>query len=254
MCFMSEHIPDKLMRFYHMLRYVNFRALQKGMELSDDRIDLLQAIIRGEHEVDHLYSLLDIHLACLKVLFRDEYLKAKIPPHANADGEIYTYDPAKNGMNLIKHGLAFNEVATYSPRFGALNVPCPDNQDGVRMVILSKLVIPESSPPILPTPAIKDGKGLSTLSIAVFERSRYRFVSSRTFREDDWKAVMKGAVKNIYTGKGEEGLRQDFLTMCRDKVREHLFGEGDPKETPIRVIRPAEQSGGPQDSPAVPPL
>lgn len=238
MCFMSDHIPDKLMRFYHILPYVNFKALQKGMELSDDRIDLLQAIIRGEYEVDHLYTLLDIHLACLKVLFRDEYLKAKIPPHANADGEVYTYDPAKNGMNLIKHGLAFNEVAAYSPGFGALNVPCPDSQDGVRMVVLSKLVIPESFPPILPTSRLKDGKGLSTLSIAVFEGDKYRFISSRTFREDDWKPVMRGAVKNIYAAKGEEKQRADFLDLCREKVQEHLFGKTDHKDTPIQIIRP----------------
>lgn len=239
MCFMSEHIPDKLMRFYHMLRYVNFRALQKGMELSDDRIDLLQAIIRGEHEVDHLYSRLDIHLACLKVLFRDEYLKAQVQPHANASGDVYTYDPAKNGMNLIKHGLTFNEVVSYSPAFAALTVPCPDGQDGERMVILSKMVVPKSCPLILPTPGNEDGEGLSTLSIAVYVEGRYRFISARSFRKDDWQAVMRGAVKNIYVGEGEEKLRNQFLGRCRKKVIEHLFGKADPKGTPIQIIRPA---------------
>lgn len=243
MDFMREHIPEKLMRFYHILPYVNFRALQKGMELSDDRIDLLQAIIRGEHEVDHLYSLLDIHLACLKVLFRNEYLKATVKPHANANGENYSYDPAKNGMNLIKHGLTFNEVVSFSPAFAALTIPCPDDQDGVRMVILSKLEVPRKAPPILPTPGIKHGQDLSTLSIAVFEKEKYRFISARAFREDDWQVVMRGAVKNIYAGKGEEKLRNEFLGRCRKKVREHLFGKPDHKGTPIQVIRPASTAG-----------
>lgn len=235
---MKEHIPEKLMRFYHILPYINFKALQKGLELSDERVALLQAIIREEYEVDHLYSLLDIRLACLKLLFREEYLKAKVQPHANASGELYTYDPAKNGLNLIKHGLTFNEVASFSPAFGALTVPCPDSQDGVRMVILSKLFIPEPFQLILPTSGLESGEDLSTLSIAVFREGRYRFISSRILREDGWEAHLKGAVKNIYAGEGEAALKQAFLKQCKAAVREHLFGNRDSKETPIRIIRP----------------
>lgn len=234
MDFIHEHLPQQLIELCDRLPSVNLQERRGELQLSVGRTELLQAIIRGEREINHLYTLLDIHLFCLKKLHRQAYLQAQVQPHPAASGDLLTYDPPKNGQNLLKHGLTFPEVISYSPNFGALQLPCPDAADGERLVVLSKLDIPKGVSPELPTPVILERQDLCTLTVAVLAEQGYRFISSRTFHRDNWGKVLDGAVKEIYEDEPEK--RDSFLQACQQAVETDLFEPT--SSVPVRVIRP----------------
>lgn len=233
MDFIREHLPAQLIELYNLLPTINFQERRQELQLSAERAGLLQAIVRGHHDIDHLYTLLDIHLFCLKALHKHAYLQAQVQPHPAASGDLLTYDPPKNGQNLLKHGLTFPEVISYSPNFGVLQVPCPNAADGERLVVLSKLDIPKDVSPQLPTPVILERRDLCTLTIAVLEKDGYRFISSRTFHRDNWGKVLDGAVKEIFEDEPEK--RETFLRACQEAVESDLFDAT--SSAPLRLIR-----------------
>lgn len=234
MDFIREHLPQQLIELYDRLPSVDLQERRGQLQLSVERTDLLRAIIRGEHEIDHPYTLLDIHLFCLKALHKQAYLQAQVPPHRAASSVLLTYDPPKNGQNLLKHGLTFPEVITCSPHFGALQLPCPNAADGERLVVLSKFDIPKGVSLELPTPIILERQDLCTLTVAVLAEEGYRFISSRTFHRDNWGKVLDGAVKEIYEDEPEK--RDAFLQACQQAVETDLFEPT--SSVPVRVIRP----------------
>jgi len=235
MDFIGDHLPAPLIELYKRLPTVNFQERRQELQLSAERAGLLQAIIRGEHEITHPYTLLDIHLFCLKALHKDTYLQAQVQTHPDASGDLFTYDPPKNGQNLLKHGLTFAEVTSYSPDFGALQVPCPNAADGERLVVLSKFDIPKGATLQLPTPVILARQDLCTLTVAVLGEQGYRFISARPFHHDNWGKVLDGAVKEIYEDEPEK--REAFLQACQEAVESDLFDAT--SSTPLRIIRPA---------------
>ena len=155
MGFIEDNLPKTLIRRLNELHRMELLPRRKELGISKDRIGLLQAIVRGEQEVDDLYALLDIHLYCLKEFFHKDYMVANIEPHSAARDYDLTYDPAKNGKNVIKHGITFREVISFYPGLGTLIVPYPNQSDGERLAIFSKLVVPDDSPFVLPTAKMK---------------------------------------------------------------------------------------------------
>lgn len=237
MDFIRSNLPKALIPHVDQLPGVDFHSLLSGKGLSPERIEVLQNVVRGEQEIDDVYALLDVHLFAIKVAFPSEYEVANVPPHDAASKHLVTYDPQKNGHNLIKHGLAFGETYSFSKDFGTLMVPCPNERDGERVAIFSKLVVPEGSALLLPTGKIKDRSDLCTMTSATVTDEGFRFITSRAFDRDTWQEALNNAAAKIYPDKADSATKKKFIEECDDLVRAELFDVRD-GESPIRIVRP----------------
>ena len=110
----------------------------KILELSQDREEVLKDVLTGKKDL-HISEALDIKIYALKFLFPNSYHLLNLKETIFSKSELFQYDPAKNGQNIIKHGIAFGEVTSYSTKFGTLIVPCPETNNEQRVVIFSDL-------------------------------------------------------------------------------------------------------------------
>lgn len=237
MGFIRSNLPKALIPYVDQLPGIDFLSLLSERGLSPERIEVLQKVVTGEQEIDDVYVLLDVHLFCLKEAFPREYEAANVPPHDAASKHLVTYDPQKNGHNLIKHGLAFGETYSYSKDLGTLMVPCPNERDGERVAIFSKLVVPEGSALLLPTSKIKDRSDLCTMTSATVTDDGFRFITSRAFDRDTWHEALNNTAAKIYPDKADSATKKKFIEECDDLVRAELFDDRD-GESPIRIVRP----------------
>lgn len=130
--------PANALKFLEDLTRGDFQKGIKSQGLSAARAELLFEVIQNKTNVK-FYLGVDIRRYALKCLFPDFYASLSLGDHIYSTSELYDYDPPKNGQNIIKHGLSFREVVSYSSQFGTLLVPCPDNNNGTRCVIFSDL-------------------------------------------------------------------------------------------------------------------
>lgn len=237
MDFIRSNLPEALRPYVDRLPGVDFLSLLSGKGLSPQRIEVLQNVVRGGQEIDDVYALLDVHLFALKVAFPSEYEAADAPPHDAASGQLLQYDPPKNGHNLIKHGLTFGETYSYSKDFGTLIVPCPNEHDGERVAIFTKLVVPQGFALVLPTDKIKACSDLCTMTSATVTDGGFRFITSRTFDRETWQEALNNAAAKIYPDKADSTRKKTFIKDCDDLVRVELFDDRD-GESPIRIVRP----------------
>ena len=109
-----------------------------ALKIPDERKGVLLSLVNDEALVD-VYHKLDILLYVLKNISKSKYDSLNTSENLLSIGSYYEYDPAKNGQNIIKHGISFSEVISYSGKFGTLMVQCPDKNDEYRTVIFSDL-------------------------------------------------------------------------------------------------------------------
>lgn len=194
-------------------------AKMRCQGISESRCNLLFEIIAGERVVD-FWLRADIHRYALKLAFPEVYSEQSLGHHLYSTSELYEYDPPKNGLNAIKHGLTFGETVSYSSKFGSLLVPCPDAGDGTRCVIFSDLDSgPSGDRLAIPMPGMV-GK-LYTISIAQQASQKFRFISSRVLSPKSYRKAMKGAFKNIYLD--DPAAKANFVDHCVDVVERQLF-------------------------------
>ncbi|WP_343674900.1 BrnT family toxin [Paraburkholderia heleia] len=192
----------------------------KCQKLSADRQELLFNFIQGETVVSYGYRL-DIEDYAIKSLMPEVFasLPHEVRPYASR--ELYEYDPAKNGQNIIKHGIGFGEVVSYSKRFGTLLVPCPDERDGERYVIFSDLNLERAEDKLELAP-----RGIRemnyTVSIAHQRDGRFRFISSRLMssKREKYKKTMQQAFGEIIDDVRE---REAFVDRCVEIVETQLI-------------------------------
>ena len=199
---------------------VEFIEKIKPEKLSTDRQDILFKFIQGETDVSYSCRP-DIEEYALKVLMPEIYESLPHEGHLYSSCEIYEYDPPKNGQNIIKHGLGFGEVVSYSTQFGALLVPCPDNKDGTRYVILSDLTLERESDKLaLPPAGIREIN--YTISIAHRRHGKFRFISARLIssKKKKYEETIAQALGEIIT---DEQARQCFIHRCVNIAETNLF-------------------------------
>lgn len=190
------------------------------LKLQDDRKKLLFDILVCQRKLD--FFTLDIQLYALKYLFPNDYESVKTNPHSYFEPDLYEYDLAKNGQNIIKHGISFSEVVSYSTQFGTLMVPCPDENDGTRIVIFSDLSPGEYGNKLsLPLASMVGEKRLYTLSIVQQLNGKFRFISSRVMSRTKFPKTIKNAYKNIYANDPEE--KRAFVEQSVEILKQHLF-------------------------------
>ncbi|MFA0323252.1 hypothetical protein AB4519_02505 [Vibrio splendidus] len=167
------------------------------LKLGSERKELLFAVLRDKVSL-RFHEKLDIYLYVIKNIRPSEFELYKIDSHAYSKG-MTEYDPAKNGQNLIKHGLSFNEVTSYSDgKFGVLNVYCPADE-GERIVTFSPLVPFKNGFKLsLPINESVNTKESYVVSIVQSTGSGFRFISSRCMSSKKYKKTLSNALKNIF--------------------------------------------------------
>lgn len=195
------------------------RKKMKRAGINDARFTLLAEVINGRVTVSYP-DIWDIERYALKYLLPEEYESLSLGDHCYSSSDLYEYDPPKNGQNIIKHGLSFGEVVSYSRKFGSLLVPCPDEQDGERMVVFSDLILKDEKLS-LPLANIDFSKENYTLSIVQYRNGIFRFISSRLLSKTDYKKTMDQAFRNIYNDKKEQ--KDAFINRCVEIIEEYLL-------------------------------
>ncbi len=197
-----------------------FEKKIENQKLPKDRQDLLFKFIRGEIPVGYSCAP-DLEEYAIKSLMPEVYESLPHEAHPYSSCEIYDYDPPKNGQNIIKHGIGFGEVVSYSTKFGTLMVPCPNERDGERRVIFSDLNLKHGGAKLaLPPAGIRELN--YTISIVHHRDSKFRFISSRLMssKREKYRKTMEQAFGEIVS---DEEARVGFIDRCMEIVETNLI-------------------------------
>lgn len=214
------HIPpETLNRLINEINKEEVRKKLKKSGINDARLKLLAEVINGSLNVSYP-DIWDIERYALKYLLPEEYKSLALGDHCYSSGDLYEYDPPKNGQNIIKHGLSFGEVVSYSKKFGTLLVQCPDEQDGERVVIFSDIFLKDKNLS-LPLDNIDFSEENYTLSIVQSRNGKFRFISSRVLSKNSYKENLDQAFRNIY--KEEKESKNAFVNRCVEIIKRDLL-------------------------------
>lgn len=188
----------------------DFHKKLKRLGMPLDRIDVFYEIISGRRHIEYPHCW-DIQRFALKTFCPEKYKEMLLGDHCYSKSDLCEYDPPKNGGNIIKHGISFLEVISYSRNFGSLIVTCPDKDDLERSVIFSGLDLTEQKIK-LPLESFRNETDLCTLSIVQTRGTRFRFISTRIMSKLKYRETMNQAFKNIYAN--DKNLKSDFVNRC----------------------------------------
>ncbi len=183
--------------------------------LGNDRRELLYKLIQSKN----IYNNTDLDIAAyaVKTITPEKYKTCFISEHLYSNQNLIEYDPPKNGQNIIKHGLSFNEVVYFSVRFGSLFV----HLDEGRKAIFSGILINEKNNLSYP---INNTQGLfNTISIVADRKNDkpgYRFISSRIMSKSNYKENVRQALSKIIKDKNEQAM---FINSCVEYIEKNLF-------------------------------
>lgn len=193
-----------------------FDAKALSKKLSKGRRDLLYEIIKGTLQIDP-YTKIDVQLFALKALRGQRYTLKPGCGHPATDAPHTEYDPAKNGENVLKHGLSFAEV-TLTETFGTVVVPAPDKDDGERLVIFSTLDVGRNAK-YLTLPLPHNTNVIYTLTIAKQVGFKFRLISSRRVSPDDLRSDLKRAIRTHHLSEDE---MTGFVDHCTARIEQLL--------------------------------
>ncbi len=216
-------IPPTLRPQLEQLNRIDVRAHRSKLELSEVRTEVLVDVINGTKSVGY-FTALDIHLFCLKKIFTTHYSAARAIEHAYSKCDLYEFDPPKNGQNVMKHGVSFGEVVSFSKNFGTLMVPCPDGTDTERLVVFSELTIDCGYHLALPLDSMDFTKEMYALSIVHKRGGGFRFISSRTFGRASYRKAMYQSFKGIYQNSSDK--KEHFTRRCCEILEQDLLKFG----------------------------
>lgn len=190
---------ELLEKIHSILKETTIEEVSKKLKetkLPAPRIDLVENILSGRQKIG-LFEKIDTLLYVAKIIDPQKHRLLNAKSHANSNGQLYEYDPTKNGQNIIKHGISFTEAASYSRHFGTLIVPCPEENHERRAVILSDLSLDKFTKLSLPLDSTLDKEKLYTISVAQQLEGKFRFISARVISDKNIYKKMRNAQGNI---------------------------------------------------------
>lgn len=195
-------------------RDLDTNKLPKDLDASGR--DKLYAMLQRSIHLD-TFTELDVQLFAMSALFDERY---DVNPDAGHPGLVAInteYDPPKNGANVVKHGLSFNDI-TQTSTFGTLMVRVPHERDGERVVIFSTLDAGDKGARMtLPRREIHEV--IYTLTIAQQIGFKFRLISSRRISPGRLRRDIKGAVKDLKLPLEEQS---SFVDHCTARIEEWL--------------------------------
>ena len=140
---------------------------------------------------------------------------------------------------MLKHGLGFGEVVSYSNNFGALSVALPGDESGERRAIFSDLAgMPDAS--VLELPKANAKVTSTVMSIVQHRDGRFRFISSRILDTDpkEYRKEVASALSRLLPDAED---RRPFVDRCIEILERQLMGpttthQGEPEgNTPPKL-------------------
>jgi len=198
------------------------KIYEKLAVLGIDRDRITKLIEYINNEVFHFTVRIDVYLFLLKYILPDDFDRLVVREHMSSSPEAYEFDPVKNGHNIIKHGLSFSEVISYSKHFGTLMVRCPNENDGERIIIFSDLSESSRKTELnFPLAKVEEQAESYVISIVQSRGDKFRFISSRVMSRKRHKKSLRTALKNIYPN--DPDTQNAFIDRCLEILNRHLF-------------------------------
>ncbi len=160
----------------------------------------------------------DIKGYILRLLEPDCYMSMVNKNHTYSNGETFEYDPYKNGENIIKHGISFNDVISFSGgSFGTLLIPIKDEEEE-RLVAFSSFFSKEQ---IQGVPPERINKMNYVISILTLREQKYRFISSRFLGSSgNYQKDISQSLKDIIK---EKSKKESFVNQCVQILEKNLI-------------------------------
>lgn len=197
------------------------KLMPAPLAIPENRVNILYEFIHGKIHLPYPFSW-DLAEFALKALDRETFNSLPPRTHAYADNEDYEYDPPKNGQNILKHGLGFGEVVSYSQKFGTLTVPFPDHTDSERVAIFSDLILARDIDK-LELPLQKTKKVNYVVTFATQRNNgRFRLFSSRLMssKRKKYRNTLEQGLQNFPI---EESKKEAFFDRCAEIIETHLI-------------------------------
>lgn len=202
------------------LKTDEFAKRVKNLKLPAERIRQFLDVIRGELHIDSFLKI-DIEEYALKIIFPDVYNQSMITEHLYSTCDLYEFNPAKNGQNVIKHGIGFQDVVSYSKKFGTLIISCPDKNDDERVVLFSDFDLENKYKVELALSSIKSPS--CCISIATSRGRKFRFISSRLLSSEK-KKYTKTILQSLRSIEfSDEKSKIAFVNRCVEIIERDLI-------------------------------
>ncbi|CAM9212439.1 BrnT family toxin [Acinetobacter bereziniae] len=176
-----------------------FEIIKSKLQISKNRYDFIIKILRRDIKVDN-FLMNDILRCIVKKLCEsddiDFFDTSKIPEnHLLSKVSLYEYDPAKNGQNILKHGLDFGAVVNYGGSDYGRLISYTNSEIEDRFVIFSKYYVNNENNIFLSDDK-KNEDFLCIATIATNVDIGFRFISSRALKVKNDKELQK-ELKNM---------------------------------------------------------
>lgn len=191
------------------------------LELPEKRAQKFYEVINGIINFENIDDRRDIEEFALKNVFLDcHYSEIEKIEHITSNGQLHEFDPAKNGQNIIKHGLSFSEVFSFSENFGMPMILIPPD-DADTFVLFSRLFYPFQYELSLPLFEMKD-RMYYILSIIEVRGEKRRYISSRflSSKKRKYAETIKQVLKEV--GFPNKPSRDSFIEECVQRLKENL--------------------------------
>ncbi len=198
-------------------------TINSKLQVSKDRYDFIVKILTRNIKVDE-FLMNDILRCIVKKLCESQGIDFpntfKLPEnHLFSKASLYEYDPAKNGQNILKHGLDFGSVVSYGGADYGRLISYTNSEIEDRFVIFSKYYVNDKNNIFLSDDK-KNEDFLCIATIATNADSGFRFISSRALKvKNDKKFQLE--LKNIIK---DHNLDDSIMNGLRNSAY-HILNE-----------------------------
>jgi len=174
-------------------------TINNKLQISKDRYDFIVKILTRNIKVNE-FLMNDILRCIVKKICESQgidFLSTfKLPEnHLLSKTPLYEYDPAKNGQNILKHGLDFGSVVSFGGADYGRLISYTKSGDEKRVVIFSKYYVLNNNNIFLSDDK-KTEDFLCIATIAINVDHGFRFISSRALKVKNEKTLQR-ELKNI---------------------------------------------------------
>ncbi len=195
--------------------------IKSKLQISKNRYDFIIKILRRNIKVDE-FLMNDILRCIAKKLCEShdiDFLNRFKLPDNNllSKASLYEYDPAKNGQNILKHGLDFGAVISYSGSDYSRLISYTNSEIEDRFVIFSKYYVNNKNNIFLSDDK-KNEDFLCIATIATNVDIGFRFISSRALHVKDGKKLQQ-ELRNMIK---DHNLDASVIDSLRNRAYEIL--------------------------------